>query len=71
MVLQLIFGMTMGPVSRYLQFARRIMVKILKRNDIAKISPLTVEKLEEYIATIQAQHPTLANIWGKLNKIKC
>ncbi len=37
MVLQLLFGMTMSPVAKYLQFARRILVKILKSNNLAKI----------------------------------
>ena len=48
MVLQLIFGLTMTPVSKYLQFARRILVKILKANELAKISLPSHEKLEEY-----------------------
>jgi hypothetical protein len=37
MVLQLLFGMTMSPVAKYLQFARRILVKIRKSNNLVKI----------------------------------
>jgi hypothetical protein len=64
MVLQLIFGMTMSPVAKYLQFARRILVKILKANDLAKIQIPPPEKLEEYRAVIAARHPALDMVWG-------
>ena len=59
MVLQLLFGMTMSPVAKYLQFARRILVKILKSNNLAKIKLPLHEKLEEYRAIIAARHPAL------------
>jgi hypothetical protein len=45
MVLQLIFGMTMSPLSKYLQFARRIIIKILKKDPLAKISLPDHDKL--------------------------
>ena len=32
MVIRFLFGMTMSPVAKYLQFARRILVKILKND---------------------------------------
>lgn len=37
MVIRFLFGMTMSPVAKYLQFARKILVKILKREDLAII----------------------------------
>ena len=61
MVLQLIFGLTMSPVAKYLQFACRILVKILKANDLAKIKIPPPEKLEEYRAIMH--HVTLLLIW--------
>lgn len=36
MVLQLLFGMTMSSVAKCLQFSRRILVKILRKSEIAK-----------------------------------
>ena len=71
MVLQLIFGMTMSPVAKYLQFARRILVKILKANDLAKIQIPPPEKLEEYQAVIVARHPALDMVWGTMDGLKC
>ena len=47
MVLQLIFGLTMSPVAKYLRFARRILVKALKATPLAQICLPTQEKLEE------------------------
>jgi hypothetical protein len=38
----------MSPVSKYLQFARRVMIKLLRRNKLAKISMPSPDKLEEY-----------------------
>ena len=70
MVLQLIFGLTMTPVSKYLQFVRRILVKILKANELAKICLPTHEKLEEYRGMIQARHPVLHNVWGTMDGLK-
>jgi len=70
MVLQLIFGLTMTPVSKYLQFARRILVKILKANELAKICLPTHKILEEYRGMIQARHPVLDNVWGTMDGLK-
>jgi hypothetical protein len=70
MVLQLIFGSTMTPVSRYLQFAKRILLKILKASELSKICVPTNEKLEEYRAMIQERHRVLDNVWGTMDGLK-
>lgn len=70
MALQLIFGMTMTPVGKYIQFARRILVRVLKTNDIAKITMPTVEKLEEYRTMIAERHPALPDVWGTMDGLK-
>jgi hypothetical protein len=44
MALQLIFGMTMTPVSKYLQFARRILVRVLVNDQYARIRLPTNDK---------------------------
>ncbi len=67
MVLQLLFGMTMPPVAN----ARRILVKILKSNNLAKIKLPLHEKLEEYRAIIAARHPALDMVWGTMDELKC
>jgi hypothetical protein len=71
MVLQLVFGMTMSPVSKYLQFARRILVKILKANVQARIKIPPPEKLEVYRAIIADRHPALDMVWGTMDGLKC
>lgn len=70
MVLQLIFGTTMTPTGKYLQFARRIIVKVLLNDQYAKIEMPSHEKLEEYRAAIQARHPALEDVWGTMDGLK-
>jgi hypothetical protein len=70
MVLQLIFGMTMTPLSKYLQFARRIVVKILKKDNLARIALPTNDKLEEYRQVIASRHPALQDVWGTMDGLK-
>jgi len=64
MVLQLIFGMTMTPLSKYLRFARQIVVNILK------IALPTNEKLGEYRQVIASRHPALQDDWGTMDSLK-
>jgi hypothetical protein len=70
MVLQLIFGLTMTPVGKYLQFARRILVKILKAHPMGRIQLPNAQKLEEYRSMIHSRHPLLDNVWGTMDGIK-
>jgi hypothetical protein len=70
MSLQLIFGMTMTPVAKYLQFARRILVVVLIDNEMAKIAMPTHAKLEEYRRMIAARHPALRDVWGTMDGLK-
>jgi hypothetical protein len=70
MVLQLIFGLTMTPVSKYLQFARRILVKVLKSSSLAKITLPSHDKMEEYRSAIAERHPVLNNVWSTMDGIK-
>jgi len=70
MVLQLIFGLTMTPVGKYLQFARRILVKILKAHPMAKISIPDDDKIEEYRSMIHSRHPVLHDVWGTMDGLK-
>ena len=44
MVLQLFFGITVSPLAKYLQFARRIIIKVLKKDELAKITLPANEK---------------------------
>ena len=46
MVLQLLFRMTYSSLSKYLQFARRIIIKLLKNDPLAKSSLPDNDKLQ-------------------------
>jgi hypothetical protein len=70
MALQLIFGMTMTPVGKYLQFARRILVRVLVNDQYARIRVPTNDKLEEYRRTINERHPALVDVWGTMDGLK-
>ena len=60
----------MTPESKYLQFARRLLFKILKDNELAQNCVPNHEKLDEYRAMIQARHPVLDNVWGMIDGLK-
>jgi hypothetical protein len=69
--LQLILGMTIMPVAKYLQFACRILVVALVDNDMARILAMsTCAKLEEYRSRIAARHPALRDVWGTMDGLK-
>jgi hypothetical protein len=70
MVSQLIFGMTMTPALKYCQFARRILVKVLQRNQFAMITMPSPGKLEEYHSMIHSHHPALPNVWSTMDGLK-
>lgn len=70
MAIQLIFGMTMTPVGKYLQFARRIIVHVLVNDPNAKIVMPTHDKLEEYRQMINHRHPALVDVWGTMDGVK-
>ncbi len=60
----------MTPVNKYLQFGRRILVKILKHNELSRIKMPSHNKLEEYRQMIHLRHPVLDNVWGSMDGLK-
>ena len=70
MVLQLIFGMSMTPDAKYLRYARRILVSVLRTNEMAKISMPSNAQLEDYRSMIEARHPALKDVWGTMDRLK-
>jgi hypothetical protein len=68
--LQMIFGMTATPISMYLRFGRRILIKILFRHPAAMVCIPTVEKIREYCAAIQARHSLLKDVWCTMDGLK-
>ena len=69
-VLQLLFGTTIALVSKHFQLRRRILLNILKTNNLAMISLSTQEKSEESRDITQAWHLVLNNVWGRMDGLK-
>ena len=55
--------MTGSCVSRYLYFARRILLRILVNHPDARIKVPSVEKIDEYQRAIEDRHPMLRDVW--------
>ena len=68
--LQLIFGMTMSNVVSYLKFGKRIIIEVLRNDDLAWIALPTAGKVEEYCAAVKQKHPNLDMVWATMNGLK-
>jgi DDE superfamily endonuclease len=70
MVLQMIFGLTATPLSMYLRFGRRILVKVLQSHPYSKIAIPSDELIEVYKQRIIERHPALQDVWCTMDGIK-
>ncbi len=70
MVLQLIFGMTYTNLDDYLLFAKRIIVKVLRKHPMAMVKIPTSKKIEEYKEMIRNRHQNLHNVWCTMDGVK-
>jgi hypothetical protein len=70
MVLQMIFGMTATPLSMYLRFGRRILIKVLQNHPYARIQIPTDEQIGFYKRRIQERHPALQDVWCTMDGLK-
>lgn len=70
MALQIIFGITATPLSMYLRFGRRILIKVLSNNDLARIQIPSPEKIREYCAAVESRHPNLRDVWCTMDGLK-
>jgi hypothetical protein len=70
MVLQIIFGMTSTPVSMYLKFGRRILIKVLSKEPSAAIRIPDVDTIMKYQQVIQNRHPNLQGVWCTMDGLK-
>jgi hypothetical protein len=62
--------MTYSSLSKYLQFARRIIIKLLKNDLFVKMSLPDTNKLQEYQEIISHMHPDLQDVWGTMDGLK-
>ena len=66
MALQIIFGLTGTP----LRFGRRILIEVLKNNELAKVQILSPEKILEYCGAVESRHPNLPDVWCTMDGLK-
>lgn len=72
--LQQIFALTPSTLSRYLDFAQRILFDTLKRIPAANVTfPQTIRDFEFYSSLIAARHPLLEGAFGSIDglSLKC
>ena len=66
MALQIIFGLTGTP----LRFGRRILIEVLKNNELAKVQIPSPEKIREYCGAVESRHPNLPDVWCTMDGLK-
>ncbi len=69
-VLQLIFGLTSTPLSTWLRFGRRCLIKALFYHPAAKVELPTPEEIQAYEQAISFKYPLLPNVWGAMDGLK-
>ena len=69
-VLQVIFGLTPGQLSLWLRFSRRLLVKVLRDDPLAKVTVPTDLEIRSFEAAIAAKYPALTNCWGAMDGLK-
>jgi hypothetical protein len=69
-VLQVIFGLTPGQLSRWLRFSRRLLVKVLRDDPLTKVTVPTDLEIRNFEAAIAAKYPALTNCWGAMDDLK-
>jgi hypothetical protein len=70
MALQMIFGTTMTPVSKYLRFGRRIFVEVFQHDEYAEVRLPSPREIEEYKAVIKERHINLEDVWTTMDGLK-
>jgi hypothetical protein len=68
--LQLIFGMTFSNLDDYLLFVKRIIVKVLRKDQRAHVRIPSSEKIEEYKDMVRNRHPFLTDVWCTMDELK-
>ena len=69
-VLQLIFGLTASHLSLWLRFGRRILVRILRDDPLAKVIKPTQDEIRQFEKAILSKYPALKRCWGAMDGLK-
>ena len=68
--LQLIFGLTSSPLSIWLKFGRRCLIKALFDHPAAKVQLPTEQEIRAFETTINNKFNLLHNVWGAMDGVK-
>jgi hypothetical protein len=69
MVLQIVFGITLTPVSLYLQFGC-ILIEVLTKEPDAAIRVPNVKMIHTYMDAICCRHPILDGVWCTMDGLE-
>ena len=69
-ILQLIFGLTAGPLSLWMRFGRRLLLTTLREDPNGAIAMPDDDEIDLYIAVINEKYPALHNCWGAMDGLK-
>lgn len=68
--IQMQFGLTHSVCCLWLSFGRRILVKVLKKMDEAKVRLPTNREVRLFQKMIEVKYPKLKNVWGAMDGLK-
>ena len=66
----IIFGVTLGRLSIWNRFARRIIIFGLINHPLARVAMPSEDELLSYVSAISAKYPILTDVWGAMDGLK-
>jgi hypothetical protein len=66
----MIFGLTGTAVQIYVKFGRRLLIRILEKDEDAKVSIPSDAKIETYKQSVLDRHPRLHDVWLTMDGLK-
>jgi hypothetical protein len=64
------FWLTCSNLCMYLRFGRRVILKALKSDSLAKIAIPSNEDILSYLEAVGAIYPLLSNVWSTMDGLK-
>lgn len=69
-VLNIMFGVTESVCNLFIRFARRILAKVLSKDDNARVKMPTATEYDQYRRVIAEKYPSLGNTFGTADGLK-
>ena len=68
--LQMLFGLTPGPLSNWLRFTMRILITVLGTVEEAQVKLPTHNELVDFVTVITDKYPLLLCVWAAMDGLK-